>query len=81
MNYFVVFCQWLWMFLHVSAVLGGLVSLAYAVWLFCTSRGKSVLFQLFQGEEYRCRRCEDFLYCDAALTGVAYPCRHFEEKE
>lgn len=72
---------WLVGFLHVLGCLGGLAMVACAVWLCCSQRGKAIAARLHLDEEYRCRECTAVGYCEAAYTGVCYPCAHFEAKE
>ncbi|WP_295581772.1 hypothetical protein [uncultured Oscillibacter sp.] len=81
MNSLVSFLCWLLTALYIFAALGGLLAWVAAILLFCTERGRNLRYRFCWDEEHRCRQCEKGSYCDAAFTGVAYPCCHFKEKE
>lgn len=72
---------WLVGFLHVLGCLGGLAFIAVLFWLYYPKRGKLTARHLDLDCEYRCCECVAFNHCEAADTGVSYPCAHFELKK
>lgn len=64
-----------------AGCVGGFLAWGVLLWLYCSRRGAAVRAGLRLDDEYRCRQCEASDYCDAAFTGVPYPCPDYTEKE
>lgn len=71
----------LWGILQLAGYVGGLLAWGFLLWLYCSRRGAAVREGLRLDDEYRCRRCKAAGYCDAAFSGVLYPCPHYAETE
>lgn len=81
LNHAINFILWLSGVLSFLGCIGGLLFLGLLVFLYCTDRGQAIRMQIGSGLEFRCGDCEALDYCDAAWSGVAFPCAHFEQKE
>lgn len=84
MNYIAALLYWLVGVCRVLGCVGGLLALAGLIWFICTKRGQAVQDNLHLREERRCSDCRDGNYCEAAYSGVSFPCPHFHfwyEKE
>ncbi len=66
--------------LHFAGCFGGFLAWGFLLWLYGSRRGAAVRAGL-RDDEYRCRWCKASDYCDAAFTGVPYPCPDYTEKE
>ena len=80
LNRIVDFIFWLSGVLHVIGCLGGLFFWAFMLWLEFSQRGRALKDNLRINEECRCRDCADGHFCEAAYTGVSFPCPHFKDK-
>lgn len=77
MNFLVPFLCWLHVVLHFFAAIGGLLAFAFLLWFTATKRGRAVQDNLHLHEERRCSDCGERDICEAAYSGVAFPCSHF----
>ena len=77
MDYVVTILFWLFGVLDFIGCLGGLLFLVLLFWFAFSRRGQAVQDNLHLREERRCSDCSKGNYCDAAYTGVSFPCPHF----